>query len=140
MIPVSSVYALGGGMLLGLSALLLLWIRGRIAGISGIMGGLFVAGQDKHWRWWFVLGLLTGGVIGIHVLGEAAPHLDGIPVPWLVIGGLLVGFGARLGNGCTSGHGICGIGRGSVRSIAATLTFMATGMLTVFVIRHLIAG
>jgi len=128
---------LAGGGLIGLSAVLLLALNGRIAGISGILGGLVVdrSATDRAWRLLFLVGLL---------LGAAAAGLLPIPVPagsslkWpaLVVAGLLVGFGTRTGSGCTSGHGICGLARFSKRSFAAVLTFMGTGFLTVFLLRH----
>jgi hypothetical protein len=134
--------ALAGGALIGLSASLLLLCNGRIAGISGIAGGLLAyrSRQELAWRFTFLLGLVGGGF----VLRAFWPQVLGAPtVPgaaWIVAAGLLVGFGARLSNGCTSGHGICGISRGAVRSIMATLTFMATGALTVFLVRHVLGG
>lgn len=131
-----------GGALIGLSASLLLWANGRVAGISGIVGSLLAPVRgDTSWRAFFVGGLLAGGLLlaWLRPLSFAAPaplSLGGGAV--LVAAGLLVGFGSRVGNGCTSGHGICGISRGSVRSLAATLTFMATGVLTVFLVRHVL--
>jgi uncharacterized membrane protein YedE/YeeE len=130
-----------GGMLLGLAASLLLLFDGRIAGISGIVGGLvFPRAGEVRWRASFVAGLVAGG-LALRAIRPAvlAVVLD-VPLGAVVLAGMLVGLGTRLGNGCTSGHGVCGISRGSVRSLAATLTFMATGALTVFVVRHLLAG
>jgi len=131
-----------GGALIGLSASLLLLGNGRVAGISGVVGPLLTRLRgDLLWRVLFVAGLVTGGLLvsWVHPTSFGAPA----PVPaarlaLLAAAGLLVGFGARVGNGCTSGHGICGISRGSVRSIAATLTFMATGALTVYLARHVL--
>lgn len=129
-----------GGALIGLSASLLLLANGRVAGISGVVGSLLAPVRgDIAWRVLFFGGLLTGGLllVGLRPVSFAAPaSLGSGGVGLLVVAGLLVGFGSRLGNGCTSGHGVCGISRGSVRSIAATLTFMATGVLTVFLARH----
>jgi uncharacterized membrane protein YedE/YeeE len=130
-----------GGVLIGASAALLLLGKGRVVGISGIVGGaLRVQAGDLAWRLWFLLGLIGGGA----VLGRLWPAAFGGQLarsaPWFVVAGLLVGFGTRLGNGCTSGHGVCGIGRWSKRSLAATVVFMATGALTVFVVRHLWGG
>jgi uncharacterized membrane protein YedE/YeeE len=129
-----------GGALLGLSASLLLLANGRVAGISGVVGSLLAPVRgDIAWRVLFFAGLLTGGLLlaWLRTGSFAAPGpLSASGVSLLVVAGLLVGFGSRLGNGCTSGHGVCGISRGSVRSIAATLTFMATGVLTVFLARH----
>lgn len=131
------VTALLGGILIGLAALLLLWLQGRIAGISGILAGLMDGAKgDRMWRLQFVLGLLAGGACGVWLLALPTPDLSVVSVPLLLSGGFLVGFGAKLGNGCTSGHGICGIGRLSWRSVVATLSFMMTGVLTVYVIRH----
>lgn len=132
--------ALSGGILIGSAALLFLLIQGRIAGISGILAGLLVpATPDAGWRWRFIAGLGLGGVLGFWGLDLPAPELNQVSWPWLLVGGLLVGFGAKLGNGCTSGHGICGVGRLSVRSIVATLLFMLAGMITVFIMRHVLA-
>lgn len=127
-----------GGVLIGLSASLLLWLNGRIAGISGITNGvLFPAKNETAWRWLFLLGLIAaGGAYMAFVPSAPQPRADMSRVT-LVIAGLLVGFGTRMGNGCTSGHGVCGLGRLSMRSLAAVLTFMATAIITVFVVRHL---
>lgn len=132
--------SLAGGLLVGLAAALLILLNGRIAGISGIVGGLLRPQRDDvGWRVAFVLGLLAAPVAWIAV--AAAPRLHvGATTPVLVAAGLLVGVGTRLGSGCTSGHGVCGISRGSLRSIAATATFMAAGFAVVFVVRHLLAG
>ncbi len=131
--------ALAGGALLGISVTLLLLFNGRIAGISGMMNGvLFSAPKDKLWRLIFLLGI----ILGAFVFGLLLPNFNlprqHYPLPLLLIGGFLVGFGARMGNGCTSGHSICGIARLSRRSIIATLTFMTTALLTVYIIRHLL--
>jgi uncharacterized membrane protein YedE/YeeE len=131
--------ALAGGVLIGISSAMLLLFNGRIAGISGIMNGVvFAPKNDKAWRLLFLAGLIIGGSI-IHWLapGFNSPR-QGYPIALLGIGGFLVGFGTRMANGCVSGHGVCGIARLSIRSIAATLTFIATGMITVYVIRHLL--
>jgi hypothetical protein len=134
------VPALLGGVLIGLAASLLLLGNGRVAGISGITGGLFAepAGGltgDTWWRVAFLGGLAAGAVVMALALPQAfAPSLSRSAVT-LVGAGLLVGYGTRLSNGCTSGHGVCGISRGSLRSIAATATFIATGAVTVAVTR-----
>ncbi|NMO18198.1 YeeE/YedE family protein [Pyxidicoccus fallax] len=130
-----------GGALIGVSASLLLLFNGRVAGVSGITGGLLTpAAGDVGWRAAFLGGLALGGVL----LGVFLPRSLGAPVvPGVgatLLAGLLVGFGSRLGGGCTSGHGICGVARGATRSVVATATFVATGVLTVFVIRHLLGG
>ena len=130
-----------GGALIGLSAVLLMALTGRIAGISGIFGRLLnPAGNDKGWRVAFIAGLILAPLLGGWV-GHAMPTPQ-LPSSWTVIiaGGLLVGFGARLGGGCTSGHGICGVARLSVRSIAATAIFMLTAIATVAVTRHVLGG
>ncbi|MDB4974360.1 MAG: protein of unknown function YeeE/YedE [Myxococcaceae bacterium] len=131
--------ALLGGVLIGLSAALLLLTHGRIAGISGILGGLLTPappGEDKLWRAGFLLALLAGGFLLVGFYPDRFRTLGMPRWPVLLIAGLLVGFGTRLGGGCTSGHGVCGIGRGSPRSLAATLTFMATAIITVLITRH----
>ena len=140
MIDFTPLTALSGGILIGLAALLFLLVQGRVAGISGILAGLLApVTSDIGWRWRFIAGLAVGGALGFWLLGLPAPDLSQVSWPWLLVGGLLVGFGAKLGNGCTSGHGICGIGRLSVRSIVATLLFMLAGMITVFIMRHVLA-
>ncbi len=131
--------ALLGGALIGLGAAVLLLTQGRIAGASGILAGVLAPRRgDVGWRIAFLLALLAAGAAFVTVWPErfsvtAVPQ--GAP---LVAAGVLVGFGTRLGNGCTSGHGVCGLGRGSPRSLAATLTFMATAIATVFVVRHVL--
>lgn len=133
--------ALFGGSLIGLAAVLLMLSIGRIAGISGIVGGaLLPDGADQRaWRLAFLIGMVAAAPLA---MGMGVPVTIQIPVGWvaLVIGGLLVGIGVTLGNGCTSGHGVCGLSRASGRSLVATLTFMATAMFTVFVTRHLLGG
>ena len=132
---------LGGGLVIGLSAALLLFLNGRVAGISGIVAGLWSRHfRGAAWRLAFVLGLLVGGWF----LLQWRPEVFGVPpesrsIALIALAGLLVGFGASLSGGCTSGHGVCGLGRRSLRSLIATLTFMLTGFLTVFVF-HLVPG
>ena len=130
--------ALAGGVLIGLSATLLLWLDGRVAGVSGIFNGvLFPAPGDVTWRLAFLVGLVAAaGLYMAFVPGAPVPRGD-FPRVGLVVAGVLVGFGTRMGNGCTSGHGVCGLGRLSMRSLAAVVTFMATAIATTFVIRHL---
>jgi uncharacterized membrane protein YedE/YeeE len=131
--------ALIGGALIGLAASALLWFDGKVAGISGIIGGLLRPTRgDVGWRGAFVAGLLAGGVLLRVVLPSAFTISVEEPLPLILAAGFLVGLGTRLGNGCTSGHGVCGVSRGSVRSLVATATFMATGALTVFVVRHVL--
>lgn len=129
-----------GGALIGLSASLLLVVDGYIAGISGIVGGLVRPKRGSvAWRVAFVAGLLVGGLFLVFAMPNAiATIAPGIPAILVAIGGILVGFGTRLGNGCTSGHGVCGVSRGSPRSIAAVLTFMATGALATFLVLHVL--
>jgi uncharacterized membrane protein YedE/YeeE len=130
-----------GGVLIGLSASWLLLATGRIAGISGILGGLLgPANGDKLWRGLFVAGLVGGCWIVRWASDDAIAVTISVSAKELLLAGMLVGFGTRMANGCTSGHGVCGIARLSPRSIAATLTFMASGALTVFVMRHLLPG
>lgn len=132
--------SLAGGLIIGLAAAVLILFNGRIAGISGILGGLFsLPSKDMAWRLTFLAGLIGAPVIA-GLLGK--PATVDIQASWSVIlvAGFLVGIGTRYASGCTSGHGVCGISRGSIRSLVATVTFMAAGFLTVFVQRHLIGG
>jgi hypothetical protein len=129
-----------GGMLIGLAAVLLLLANGRIAGISGIVGGLLTrATADMGWRVAFVAGLWLGGIVYWLVCGEVFAVQLAATWPVMLIAGLLVGFGTRIGGGCTSGHGVCGIARLSKRSTVATLVFMGAGIATVFATRHVLA-
>jgi uncharacterized membrane protein YedE/YeeE len=129
--------ALAGGILLGIAAALYVLINGRILGISGILGGLIGPKKsDWLWRASFVLGLLTAPLWGKYVLQMNATAVIDADYITLIIAGLLVGFGARYGSGCTSGHGICGLSRLSPRSLLATLTFMGCGFLVVYLVRH----
>lgn len=132
--------ALVGGALIGLAATALYAMTGRIAGVSGIAGGLVRRdSNDWAWRLLFLGGLVVGAALTGLVAGAPAPRID---APWavLVAGGLLVGYGTQLGSGCTSGHGVCGIARFSSRSMAATAVFMAAAAATVFVARHIVGG
>ncbi|EEX32014.1 MULTISPECIES: YeeE/YedE family protein [Vibrio] len=123
-----------GGALLGLSATMLLMINGKVAGISGIVNGVLSPKRnDLFWRLLFLIGMVSGGALSVMVLGIEIPSTESISTFVLVIAGLLVGFGTRLGNGCTSGHGICGVGRLSFRSIVATAIFMVVAALTVYI-------
>jgi uncharacterized membrane protein YedE/YeeE len=134
----SLLAAVAGGGLIGGGAALLLVMNGRIAGISGIVGGIVApAPGDVAWRALFTAGLVVGGLVAL--LTMAAPFdTAGVPsLPVVAVAGALVGVGTRIGSGCTSGHGVCGIGRMSPRSLVATFTFMLTGALTVLVTRHL---
>lgn len=131
--------SLAGGLLIGMSAMLFVLFNGRIAGISGILGGLLppVKG-DRSWRMAFLLGLV--GAPFVYRLYAPLPsvHIDA-SIGSLIVAGLLVGLGTRYGAGCTSGHGVCGLSRGSPRSLVATACFMVAGFVTVYVVRHLIA-
>jgi uncharacterized membrane protein YedE/YeeE len=132
--------ALGGGVLIGVSAAVLLVYNGRIAGISGITSGLLRPNKgDTLWRGTFVAGLLVGGAI-LALFAPSTLGVANVSLPWIALAGLLVGVGTTLGNGCTSGHGVCGIARLSPRSIVATLTFMTTGAITVALTRALRQG
>ncbi|MFT6556595.1 MAG: putative membrane protein YedE/YeeE [Sneathiella sp.] len=139
--------SLAGGLVLGISATLL-FAGGRIAGISGIIGGLVPPSDpEKKWRLLFLLGLIGGAALYPIIGGDISyislnPYgfADQLHFAALIVGGLLVGIGTQVGGGCTSGHGVCGIGRLSVRSIAATLTFMAVAGIVVFIIRTVVGG
>ena len=135
------VASLAGGILIGLSAAAMLLLDGKITGISGIFAGILrpIKG-DTVWKICFVAGLLVGGLL----LRMLLPHAFdfGIVRSWgaLALAGLLVGFGTRLGNGCTSGHGVCGVSRISMRSIVATATFISSGAVVVFIVNHILRG
>lgn len=141
MTPVSPISALAGGLLIGLAASGFVLLLGRIAGISGLLASATRLSTGTPWA------LSAVFIIGIPLGAWLAALLRGVPqisvtdsLSFLVAGGLLVGFGTRLGSGCTSGHGVCGIARLSPRSLAATAVFMTAGALTVFVVRHVIGG
>ena len=134
------ISGLTGGLLIGLSATVLLAFNGQIAGISGILSGGLGGVSDALWRRLFIAGMLLGGGIYEYLLAPAPTPASEFS-PWaMVVGGLLVGFGTRLGNGCTSGHGVCGLGRLSVRSLTAVATFLSVAMVTVLLTRHILAG
>lgn len=129
-----------GGAMIGLSASLLLFTHGKVAGISGMFGGVVLpSGGQRGYRASFLLGLVLAGAL-LRVVRPQSFAAAPVSVGAIVVAGLLVGFGTRLANGCTSGHGVCGLSRLSVRSLAATMTFMGTGTITVFVVRHLLGG
>ena len=138
--PLSPLVAISGGLMIGTAAALLLLLSGRIAGVSGMAAAAArIADTGPPWSQAaaFVVGLPLGALVAAVLI--RTPDIEITSSFWLlVVGGLLVGFGTRLGSGCTSGHGVCGMARLSPRSIAATLTFMAVGFATVFIIRHLI--
>jgi uncharacterized membrane protein YedE/YeeE len=138
MTPFTPWTALAGGALIGIAAALLLALNGRVAGVSGILAAFIQERGRAAWQGAFVVGLVAGaGLASLAGLGEmrASP----VARPMLLIAGLLVGFGTRMGGGCTSGHGVCGVGRLSVRSMVATCAFLAAGIATVFVVRHVFA-
>ena len=133
-----ALMGLMGGGLIGLAATLLLYTHGRIAGISGILG-LALRGEGR-WRFAFIAGLILAGYALTPSLPERFVDTTGNTTTTLILGGLLVGFGTRLGSGCTSGHGVCGWSGGSKRSLIATLTFMGCAGLTVYIVRHVMGG
>jgi uncharacterized membrane protein YedE/YeeE len=134
-------HSLAGGMLIGLAAAMLILFNGRIAGISGILGGLlaYQPGGERLWRGLFLAGLLLSVPLWrtLALMPESASITN---TPLLIFSGLLVGLGTRYASGCTSGHGVCGISRGSPRSLVATAAFMMTGFLVVAVMRHIVGG
>ncbi|MBD2426010.1 YeeE/YedE family protein [Phormidium sp. FACHB-1136] len=131
-------YGLLGGGLIGLSATVLLAFNGRIAGISGMVNGVMTFASAESWRWIFLAGMLGGGAVYEYVLAPKPTPTYGFTPITMIIAGFLVGFGTRMGNGCTSGHGVCGLGRLSVRSLVAVISFMVAGFVTVFVTRHVL--
>ncbi|HEY5676145.1 MAG TPA: YeeE/YedE thiosulfate transporter family protein [Myxococcales bacterium] len=130
--------ALAGGALIGLAATLLLLLNGRVLGITGIVAGL--AGRDVAWRALFLCGMILGAVGVVHLVPGSMDVGVRLRPAALVAGGLLVGFGTRMANGCTSGHGVCGVSRLSKRSLVATAVFMSAGALTVFLVRHVVGA
>lgn len=131
------VTALLGGVTIGSASLLLLALLGRIAGVSGIASGvLWQSGLERWWRLAFVVGLLLAGTSGYFVLGWQPEPRAAYPLLAVIAGGLLVSYGTAVGSGCTSGHGICGLARFSARSLVATLLFIGTAGVTVFLVRH----
>ena len=135
--------ALAGGLLIGLAAVVLLALNGRIAGVSGIANSAFAKrATDRGWRLAFLVGLPLGAALAWLAMelagGRATAARGNLPLVLVVLGGLLVGFGTRLGSGCTSGHGVCGLARLSPRSLAAVVVFIVTGIATVALVRHLL--
>ena len=127
---------LTGGILIGIAASMMLLFSGKIAGVSGIFGGmLFQQGEERAWRLSFVAGLITGGILLYILNAEFFENSSGRGLLAVTIAGLLVGIGTRVGGGCTSGHGVCGIGRLSLRSIVATVTFVLAGMAIVVLVQ-----
>lgn len=135
--PIDFIYAFLGGLLIGTAVVILFAFSGRYAGISGIMGQL-LRPPFPLWAALFVIGLPLGGLLYRGLTGSTPVAVITTPLPWLVVAGLLVGVGTTLGNGCTSGHGICGLGRFSKRSLVATCTFMAAGIIAAFLRGRLI--
>ena len=131
--------ALIGGLLIGSSAVLLLWLNGRIAGVTGMITGLLVKPSTAPgWRLLFLIGLIAGTMF-YGWLGHSTPLRQGFPLPLLIVAGLLTGYGTSQANGCTSGHGVCGMARLSVRSLVATGTFLMVAIITTYLLRH-VAG
>ncbi|MGH6761984.1 MAG: YeeE/YedE family protein [Phyllobacterium sp.] len=131
-----------GGTMIGLAAVLLMLFEGRIAGISGIASRLLPPYRDQVFgaRLAFIAGLIAAPLLAILLTGEPVRQTVSSNIPLMIVAGLLVGFGSVWGSGCTSGHGVCGLSRLSIRSLVATLTFMAMGFFTVFIIRHILGG
>lgn len=133
--------ALGGGAILGAAAVALYAFNGRVAGISSILGGALLpvqevdASDERAWRWWFLAGLVVGAAV-LHAARSDVLAVSDASLGAVALSGLLVGVGTTLANGCTSGHGVCGLARRSPRSLAAVLTFMGVAMVAVFVLRH----
>ena len=132
----SSMAALVGGFCIGAAVLLMLALLGRLAGVSGIVANVLTNRDDRLWSGMFIGGLLCGAWVYHFLSGTPYPQASSLEPVWAVAAGLLVGFGTRLGSGCTSGHGVCGISRGSRRSIVATLVFLGSGFATVYLTRH----
>ncbi len=132
------ISALAGGVLIGTSTVLYLWLTGRYAGLSGILRGAAFGDPDRKMDALFLVGMLAGGGLWF-AAGRHEPYPASVANLWIVaVAGVLVGFGTSLGRGCTSGHGVCGLGRLSVRSLLAVIAFMSTGIATVFVARHVL--
>lgn len=130
-----------GGLLIGLASILLMLFNGKIAGISGITKGMISPQCDEHERKWriaFVSGLVLGGFITVQVLPDLTAKFLNANIFQMIIAGLLVGFGSALGNGCTSGHGVCGLGRRSPRSFYSVITFISVAMITVYIMFHIL--
>lgn len=139
MAEINWIAALIRGMVIGLSATLLLAFNGQIAGISGIFSGALQFKKSENWRWLFISGMLVGGLFYEFAVAPYPTPQSAFAPGVMILGGFLVGVGTRMGNGCTSGHGVCGLGRLSLRSLVAVITFMVTAILTVFVTRHVLS-
>lgn len=138
MLEVNWITAIAGGMLIGLSATILLAFNGRVAGISGMVKGAIKFQPQENWRWLFIAGMLVGGFIYEYLIATVPTPVSTFAPVAMIIGGFLVGVGTNMGNGCTSGHGVCGLGRLSFRSLVAVLAFMTTAIVTVFITHHLV--
>jgi uncharacterized membrane protein YedE/YeeE len=136
MVEFNWLNALLGGALIGLSATLLLAFNGRIAGISGMVNGAITFKPKEAWRWVFLFGMVLGGSLYEYAIAPEPTPLSNFAPGLMIVGGLLVGMGTRIGSGCTSGHGVCGLGRLSPRSLVSVLTFLSTAMVTVWILRH----
>lgn len=134
------IQALLGGSLIGSAAVALMALHGRVAGMTGILTGVVLPKGDWDWRLAFLLGAIVAPILILVLTGTSLPLQAELPAWAIVLGGLLGGVGVTFGGGCTSGHGVCGIARLSARSVVATLTFMATTFVTVFVVRHVLGG
>ncbi len=134
--------SLAGGLLIGLAAAMLMLFNGKIAGISGITKGIISKDcptpQERNWRIFFIVGIMLGGVVITMFLPDMTAKVHSFNYIQLIIAGLLVGVGTAIGNGCTSGHGVCGLGRRSIRSLASVLTFITAGYLTVYFMFHIL--
>lgn len=133
--------AILGGSLIGLASVLLMAFHGRIAGMTGILAGVLPPFQkDWDWRITFLIGAILGPVVVTMFTGQPVPFENPVSMTAVIIGGIIVGVGVNYGSGCTSGHGVCGMARLSLRSITATLTFMAATFVTVYIVRHILGG
>lgn len=134
--------SLAGGILIGVSASILMFLNGRVAGVSGIVAGIFnnPSVSEKAWRFAFVIGLIVGGFAYAYFFPVSIEPREHMTTALLVVGGLIVGFGAAMGGGCTSGHGVCGMSRLSFRSIVATMVFLTSGIVTVYVFKLLVGA
>lgn len=140
--PFTPIQSLLGGALIGIAAVMLMGLMGRIMGATGILAGLVAPISVREWSWRAALlaGMVTGPAAILLMTGQMPVVQVPVAIPMLILGGLIVGIGATFGSGCTSGHGVCGMARLSPRSIVATLTFMSTTAVTVYVIRHVLGG
>lgn len=138
--PQDYILGLGGGLLMGVACVGLVLFNGRILGVSGLLGGALSLSRDAGWRWSFIIGMIIAGALTLLVYPSGFVIDFNRSLGATLVGGLLVGAGTQLGSGCTSGHGICGIGRLSLRSLVATLVFMFGGAISVFIILNVFEG